>query len=414
MKNKILPLFSAGIILLTGCNRGSNVSQTDPASESAEIQDSAETAETAALPDSPAGINAPDTSYSAPVTDSNGGVSLTRDRYDYLREMTDFSGRYVTLEEMGYQYVYIPEDTSRFGYVIASDGERLYFQNIEHSAEGFPLSNLTVTEYNILTGDYESTVLPITQYTVDYADRDYYVYYDGEKEILLNRASGEETILPESEKLYSRIYSDIKRIGQSFYYNITDEFSNADGSMSFESPVLCRYAPNSDFFIKLAADMKIVGSTSEEVYCGSSGGKICRYMIGGGQAEFELPYNYLYTNGAFAGYIIPATSNGLFGQRYEVGRLLPTDTWNAYQQQILTTHYGINARNIAITSASVAFAELHDHNGHTVLAMDINGSIAADTGYERILCCGNDWVYLEKYDSDSILAINTSLPVSAE
>lgn len=410
MKIKILPLFLAGIILLTGCNRGSNVSQTDPASESAEIQDSAETAEIAALPDSPAGITAPDTSYFTPVTDSNGGVSLTRDRYDYLREMTDFSGQYMTLEEMGYQCVYISEDTSRFGYAFASDGERLYFQNIEHSAEGFPLSNLTVTEYNILTGDYESTVLPITHYTVDYADRDYYVYYDGEKEILLNRGSGEETILPESEK----ICSDVKRIGQSFYYNITDEFSNADGSMSFESPVLCRYAPNLDYFFKLAADMEIVGSTSEEVYCRSSGGKIYRYKLGGGQAEFELQDSYLYAEGAFAGYIIPATGNGLFGKRFEVGRLLPTDSNNVYQQQILTTHYGTNARNIAITGASVAFVELFGYWGQTVLAVGINGAVAVDTGYNEILCCGNDWAYLGKYGSDSILAINTSLPVSAE
>ncbi len=405
MNFKILPLLAAGTILLSGCNRGSDVSESVPdTSESAEIRsDGAETADDPAFPDSPAGITAPD----APAADDNSGVSLTRDKYDYLREMTDFSGQYMTLEEMGYHCVYIPEDAiSGFGYFYTADDEWLYFQKTTYDNDGLQITDLIITEYNILTGEYDSFELPTSPRDLEYIDRDYIVYGYDDALVLLTRENGETITLPESEKYFPNNYdSSVKRIGQGFYYNITEVFSNYDGSMCFDVEVLCKYLPKIDSFAKLGADMDIIGATSEEVFCKSSGGLVYRYG-GWVDGKFEMPYDYLHIAGRYMGYISPATTDTIFGRRYEVGRVLPdNNTSGASQKPIFMTHYGTYAADIGITSESVAFIQLLNEEMATVLAVDINGKKAADTGYNEILSCGKDWVYLKKFDDESIMAV---------
>lgn len=423
MNVKLLPLLAAGITLLSGCNRGADVSENIPelpTSEAAYRSDSAEAAGDPAFSDSPAGLfpldnisdTVPDT---IPPTDDYGNVSLVRDKYDYLREMTDFPGQYYQLEELGYECVTVPAEVSeRYGNASIADGELLYFQNIEFDEWGYAVTDLTVTEYNIITREAVSFELPTKWYAL-YIDRDYAVYKDQGWLALFIRESGETVALPESEKYYPSMYYNrgVKRVGQSFYYNISEEFSNADGSMSFDSRVLCRYMPRVDRFEKLAADMDIIGATSQEILCKSSGGLIYRY---GGWVDgyFELPYDYLYTAGTYMGYISPATAETLFGRRYEVGRVLTYDTTDAYQLPIFMTHFGTYAYNMGITSDSVAFVELCGQTGNIVLAVDINANMAADTGYDSIICCGSDRVYLRDFDNDNILAINTSSPTNAD
>lgn len=183
---KLLPLLAAGITLLSGCNRGADVSENIPelpTSEAAYRSDSAEAAGDPAFPDSPAGLSpsdnisdtVPDT---IPPTDDYGNVSPVRDQYDYLREMTDFPGQYYQLGDPGYECVTVPAEVSeRYGNASIADGELLYFQNIEFDEMGYTVADLTVTEYNIITREAVSFELPTEWYAL-YIDRDYAVYYD--------------------------------------------------------------------------------------------------------------------------------------------------------------------------------------------------------------------------------------------
>lgn len=409
MKINIFPLLAAGITLLSGCNRGSDISESVPESTAGEYENTrfsgSESAEESVLSDSPAGISAAEYAPEPiPETDINGNVSLVKNQFDYLREMTDFSGQYMTFEEMGFRSYTLVDLTEKYGRVLSADGERIFFQDIEYDNEGYPVSDNIITEYNVRTGTAESFTSPMT--TVLFIDRDYIVYLSEGKLLLTIRESGESLVLPRSESYTYGGYNALRvqRLGQSIFYNISEEFSNADGSISFESSVLCRYQPRTGYAETLAADANIIGATHEDIYCASSGGIVSRYRASGLYDELEFPSNFLYAKGGQAGYILPASGETIFGQRFEVGRLL-----YIYQQPILMTHFGTSVYDVGITSESVAFIQLDSSYDTTVLMVDINNNMAADTGYNKILHCGSEWVYLMNYDGDNILAVNTAV-----
>ena len=411
MKIRILILLAVGIITLSGCSRGADISENIPEStagesEESQFSESTGTAEGSAFPDSPAGLT---DSASASQTDFNGSVSLVRDKYDYLREMIDYSGQFVDFGELGFtSYVLTEEEIGGFGRLFSAKGEQLFFLSFASDEYGYPISDYIITGYNIITHETDFLVLS-SDYRVDYIDEDYIIYSGSDGPVLLVRESGETMLMPESDKYSSNIYygNDVRRVGQSFFYNITEEFSNADGSMTFTSSVLCRYAPRLDYFAKVAADMNIIGATDDDVYCVSSGSKIYRFRSDEAYASFEFPYDYLHISSGQAGYIAPMTSDTIFGRRYEVGRMLPDSTTHAYQYPILMTYFGTTASDIAVTNNSIAFVHLYSDTG-IVLAVDINRGMAADTGYNMIRHSGSEWVYLSNYNDNSILAINTS------
>lgn len=86
MKFNILPSLAVGIILLSGCHRGTDVSEPVPESTADDYEYTqffgSESAEESAFSDSPAGITAAEyTPDPIPETDINGNVSLIRNQF---------------------------------------------------------------------------------------------------------------------------------------------------------------------------------------------------------------------------------------------------------------------------------------------------------------------------------------------
>ena len=87
MKFNILPSLAVGIILLSGCHRGTDVSEPVPESTAGDYEYTqffgSESAKESALSDTPAGIIAAEyTPDPIPETDINGNVSLIRNQFE--------------------------------------------------------------------------------------------------------------------------------------------------------------------------------------------------------------------------------------------------------------------------------------------------------------------------------------------
>ena len=347
----------SAVILLTGCSLsgGSDISDK---TESIENTVSAESAESSipgestapGEPDSaPAGVTAPD---SAPETVETGGVSLVKGEYDDIKEMVSFDGEFVPLEELGYEwYTAYPQAGIELS---AADKELLYFFEYRFMGDTGPTSEeqrlLNIYEYNILTGESECIAMPEDCSGIMYIDRDYILYYtssngrlwsDNPRFYQINRASGETIDINNLEspiQVWGVWASGFFRCGDYIFFNRTENILTEDGRYKEPADLLVRYSLTRNVSQTVAA-AELLGAVGDNIIIAPVGSELeqMHYMLD--SISFDFSADQLYLGGDQIGYVVPTDRSTIFGEKYEIGRLLPSPSGNVYKP-VLTANYG--------------------------------------------------------------------------
>lgn len=422
MKKTIITLMLAAIMLMTACSRGTNSSQytDDAASDSSEATDS--------LTEEDGGSSAGTTDDFAPVgtqpaeTTADEGVTI-KDEYDYLRNLTDYDGEYVSLDQMGYEYYTLENEAlesimseySTFGISKAFfDKERIYLVSSVLS------TFVCVVEYNMRTGESALVEMPENCNGIEYIDSDYVFYYDMEEFLpgtvqyyCLLRETGEVHSISELDGVH---IENLTRIGIGFYFNTYDDFNSSDENLSIELCVLNRYIPNQNYLTKIEANAKILGSSEDSLVMVTEYDTITQMDVLGGKTYMTYLSEELYSDGEYIGYISPFDES-ILGARYEVGRITPELNYNnsgyrSYKSSpFFRTYLGSTIEMLTISGQEAAAFYLAnaDHTVSASLLMDTVGGQAAvvSDGYSQEICCDGDWLYFINYDERIITSVNT-------
>lgn len=412
MKKKVIPLFTAAIVLLSGCDHSSDSS---PYTEEATSDYSCETENSLSeeSDNAAAGIAVGSPEDNSEETE-NEGVSLLKSEYDYLREMIDFSGEYVKLDELGYEYYTF--SYADLGNVLpysfsSADDELLYFCCSETDSYDYYTGILTLYEYNVRTRETNEVFSITWQYMNGYcyADKDYIVYTNNETGYLLIRESGDIVTLPMWD-----CRASLYRCGNSFFYCINEDFTNSDGSFSLKESVICRYNPTDNSFKKMWADSCIIGTYNDKllityednysnfVYIADEAGDVT--------ALYCSPED-IQALGGKIGYETAFDSSAVFGDRYEVGMITPTGDGLYGKRTFFKTYYGTSVYGVRISEQNAMTVNLDKNFEYTTLLIDIDSRKAAvidndNNVYMNNLCSGN-WLYFDNPEEQTIIAVNT-------
>ncbi len=417
---KILSVLAA-VIMLAGCSLSESSDIEVESIESAESDIPAESTDRSENGGAPAGVR--EISAYAETAPS-GGVSLTRGEYDYLKEMVSFEGEFVPFEELGYDlYMTYPGKAVS---IFAADKELLYLHSrapdgglSDEQQEGF-----SVCEYNLLTDTSEYIAMPENCSSVVYIDREYILYSSSDMDSMnnetryyqINRASG-EIIDVTDQNLFQVIWgqnSGYTRCGDYIFFNRIESLTTDDGRYGESVSLLVRYSltRNISEVIKAAY---LLGAAHDEVIIAPFGSGLEQMHYTISSVSFDFSPDQLYLGGDQIGYVVPTDRSTIFGEKYEVGRLLPSPSGNVYKP-VLTANYGTTVEEFLLTENSAAAVRVIGDTGDPaeILIVDTKNKRAAavpeygnETDYGYIMSDG-DWIYFSYYDDSRIIAINTA------
>lgn len=423
----------SAVILLTGCSLsgGSDISDKTESIENTVSAESAESSfpEESTAPGEPdsasAGVTAPDR---APDTMETGGVSLVKGEYDDIKEMVSFDGEFVPLEELGYDIYEVQAENWGYPGPDAIDKELLYSFEYKFMGDIGVLYGdqelLSVNEYNILTGESESIPMPEDCTDIIYIDRDYIIYYSSSYEDIqntrfyqINRASGETidiTDMNTSFQVWSSLYgANLVRCGDYIFFNRWENIVTEDGRYSKPTFLLVRYSLTRNVSQTVAA-AELLGAVGDNIIIAPIGSELeqMHYMLD--SISFDFSADQLYLDGDQIGYVVPTDRSAIFGEKYEVGRLLPSPSGNIYKP-VLTTNYGTTVREFLLTEQSTAAVQVQGaDNSFELLIIDTKNKKAAavpheeDVTYYGFIKSDGDWIYFDLLGDECIKAINTA------
>ncbi|MDE6030088.1 MAG: hypothetical protein K2G32_00515, partial [Oscillospiraceae bacterium] len=366
----------------------------------------------------PAGVSSPERSSYA-QTDPNGGVSLVKGEFDDIMEMVSFEGEFVPFEELGYeQYMTYPQVGTQ---PSAVDNELLFFFEYRFMGDTGPTGEkntlLNVYEYNLLTDTSECIAMPDGCISIMYIDREYIIY--GGQDVFalnpdvrfyqINRASG-EIIDVTDPGIPFRIwgYGNFVRCGDYLFFTRVESMETESGGYDEAVELLVRYSftRNVSEVVKAA---ELLGAVGEEVIIAPFGSRLENMHYTLSSVSFDFSPDQLYLGGEQIGYVVPTDRNTIFGEKYEVGRLLPSSLGNIYKP-VLTTNYGTTVEEFLLTEKSVAAVRVIGDtiDSAEILIVDTKNKRAAavpkygdETTYGYIMCDG-DWIYFSYYGYDRI------------
>lgn len=425
----------SAVILLTGCSlsEGSDISDKTESIENTVSAESAESyipEESTAPnePDSaPAGVTAPDR---APDTVETGGVSLVKGEYDDIKEMVSFDGEFVPLEELGYDIYEVQAENWGYPGPDAVDKELLYsFEYSFMGDMGLTYEDqrvLNIYEYNIMTGESECIAMPEDCTEIMYVDRDYILYYSASYEDMrsgntrfyqINRASGETidiTDMNTSFQVWSSLYgANLVRCGDYIFFTRTENIRTEDGRYSEPADLLVRYSLTRNVSQTVTA-AEPLGAVGDNIIIAPVGSELEQVHYTLDSIGFDFSPDRLYLDGEQIGYVVPTDRSAIFGEKYEVGRLLPSPSGNVYKP-VLTANYGTRVTQFLLTESSAAVVQVSgaDYSSELLIIDTKNKKAAAVpheegvTNYGHIRCDG-DWIYFALFGDNHIIAINTA------
>lgn len=421
MRKEILLLTFAAFTMLAGCTRGEDSlhAAEETADNSIIVTEECISEET---DNAPAGIDTVPVheTQSEEITMSDG-VSLIKGEYDYLRNMIDFGGEYTDLEQLGYEYYSFSCNEVFSGYADCqirfkySDEELLYFDIYD----GGTAAVNVLGEYNVRTGEQAIIVPPEGCDEILYADRDYIIYYSlelRENELsdayytavyyCMSRDTGKAARFYED---YANTVENIVRCGNSFYFNTYEYFISSDGGIDAYMYVLNRYIPNQDYLMKIKVGAEILSGREYGLILMTPRG-LCQYDIYSEGLYFTYSLPNLYLDGEQTGYVSAYERSDIFGERCEVGRLIPYGNYEYYVKPVFHTYYGTSVNGLVISAQSAAAVSLSDG---TMLLIDFGNNTAAvinDKSNAEYHCSSDgDWLYFSDYNSSdaAFIAVNT-------
>jgi hypothetical protein len=442
VSKRALPLILAAVLPVTlcGCNKSDNSSETSSSAPNV-TEDYTETETAAVTSSAPSGVPATEkSSYAYTTTQAvpdGSGVSLTKDEFADVKSMVNFDGEFIPFEDMGYEYYTYSYDYSPDQDFCSFDNEYIYFEAIKEVSSGTDTGASCLAEYNFRTGELNYIDIGAEFKEIVLADRDFVIYsyisetvpfYGSDNNLITNideyeyavyvRETGEHLILPSSTNTIDHYFPyNFVHMGKSIYYNVDEFFTSETGKSEITLPVVYRYIPAQNYLMSNSETAEILGK-SESLY------SLIKYFDGMvyntdtldhyDNTAIGLPRSMLYTYGDYPGYILPKSTNSIFGDSYSAGIVLYST-----MKEIFSTNYGTDINEIVVSGQSAAAASIDKNDYYVSLLMDSRSGVATivpdSEGNVPFISCDGDWLYFTYYSesddgssfSQKILAVNT-------
>ena len=430
---KRFALLLAAAILISGCTKPADNSDSEGTTETAPTLETREETQAETSESVPA-ITLKPTIPENPVV-QGGGVVLAEDRFAEFKELTDFRGEYTTLEESGLEYRFVADSELGEGvsaYPIGVWDGKLYFRKgrVNYDAPedgsmptGYSHAGQPVVELDLESGEMREIPVPEYNGGLMYADGEYMVFE--RSEIMNGVFVGETYQYPVCNGLAFYIIDEdrffeidgeetfrVFRVGKAFYYSTVQPATLSDGR-TIAIPAVGRVRPSLSLNEIVLNYASLEDGLAEGFFYSQMGGIAFFDSISGRTTMYEgVSISDFISDGDYLCYVQQRGKSDIFGERFAAGYYPHPQV----QKQVILTNYGVNLDYVCVSRSGMFYADLLYTKGSAkqrgILFDTVNNRAVVMPEYTMAYRMCGDWMVLDYYNEDfsehGYLAVNTA------